>query len=339
MLGALTAYLGWKWGEIFQSKIFLTLLSLFLFICGIATLLHWSFTLPQFVYNVPMHRYAGAFLTGVLAGILSAPCSGPFLGSVLAYTLTQPPLVVITLFGAIGTGLAFPYVLILILPKLLRYLPKGGRIGVQVESILAFLLIGGALFFAQAILPESIHIPLWWGIGVAVLGWAAIAIIQGQKITDRVVPLITIVTVLFISKAALTIHDDAHLDWQPYSAADLEYARLSGRPALIEFTADWCINCKFLEQTVYSSPAVIESAIKVNLVPFKVDMTEFNEEHKTLIERYGGTAIPYAVLISKQGKVTQTFSGMFTSESMKGAILGVDRSAGSKTYTPGSIRE
>ena len=72
---------------------------------------------------------------------------------------------------------------------------------------------------------------------------------------------------------------------------------------------------------------------------FKVDMTEFNEEHKTLIERYGGTAIPYAVLISKQGKVTQTFSGMFTSESMKGAILGVDRSAGSKTYTPGSIRE
>lgn len=321
VLGALTAYLGWRWGEIFQSRVFLALLSLLLFASGIAMLLQWSFALPQFLYHLPMRRYADAFLTGVLAAILSAPCSGPFLGSVLAYALTQPPPVVIGLFAAIGTGLAFPYVLLLAAPKLLRYLPKGGRIGAQVEAILAFVLIGGAVFFAQAVLPQSTHVFLWWGIGGVVLVWAVIAIIRGPKITDRLVPLAALATVLFIANTALTVRGEARLPWRPYSAADLEDAHLSGRPALIEFTADWCINCKALEQTVYASPVVIEAALKVKLVPFKVDMTEFDDAHKVLIEQYGGTAIPYAVLIGGQGEIAQTFSGLFTPESLKSALL------------------
>ena len=77
ILGASTAYLGKTWSVLFQSKVFLSVLSAFFFFAAISTFADWSFRLPQFVYKFPIQRYTGAFLTGALAGILSTPCSVP----------------------------------------------------------------------------------------------------------------------------------------------------------------------------------------------------------------------------------------------------------------------
>ena len=109
ILGGATAYLGLTWGALFQSRIFLGVLSAFLLFSAVATFADYSFNLPQLFYKMPVHRYLGAFLTGALAGVLSTPCSGPFLGSVLAYTVTQPPTIIMAIFVSIGIGLAFPY--------------------------------------------------------------------------------------------------------------------------------------------------------------------------------------------------------------------------------------
>ena len=325
LLGGATAYLGWKWGEIFQSRIFVTLLAIFLLVSGIAMLAGWSLRLPQAVYKIPIHRYMGAFLTGVLAGILSTPCSGPFLGAVLAYAVTQSSAVTIVLFTAIGFGLAFPYSGILLFPHVLKYLPRGGRIGTQVESLLAFILIAGAIFFGQAMLPTSFSTPLW---GIFLLGlvvWGILEFTKGEKKSERLVPACLTLILIFASFSLLKNSSGSGLDWKPYAQSNLDEALQSGRPVLLEFTADWCINCKILEKTTYSSLEVIATAKKMNLVALQVDMTKFRDAEKTLLDHYGGTALPYAVLLEPSGHAMQTFSGMFSAETMVKGILDMEK--------------
>jgi thiol:disulfide interchange protein len=52
-------------------------------------------------------------------------------------------------------------------------------------------------------------------------------------------------------------------------------------------------------------------------------MTDFNASHKALLEKYGGTALPYALLIDAEGSVVQTFAGMFSAKTLVQAIHGL----------------
>ncbi len=317
ILGVATAYLGKTWGELFQSKLFLSALSAFLFFAAITTLADWSLRLPQFIYNVPIHRYTGAFLTGALAGILSTPCSGPFLGSVLAYTLTQRPAITLMIFCSIAVGLASPYVLILVWPGLMSRLPSAGLWTVQVKQILGFILLAGAIFFGRVLLPETVHPFLWWMFYTAVIIWAIGMLMRSQERREKLFPL-TMITVVF-SLFVYTLPGDG-LKWREYSSESLHQTLSERRPVLLEFTAEWCLNCEVLEKTTYSNKRVIQSANKKKLVPYRIDMTDFNEHHKTLLKKYGGTALPFALLMDGNGNVIRRFSGMFTAKTLAEAI-------------------
>jgi len=122
-LGSLTAALNLQWGFLFQSRVFLAGLVAFFLVAGMLTVLRRPLPLPRAVYALDSYE-AGPFLTGALAGVLSTPCTGPFLGSVLAFSMTQPPTTIVALFSAIGIGLVLPYVLLIVSPKLLKWFPR-----------------------------------------------------------------------------------------------------------------------------------------------------------------------------------------------------------------------
>ncbi|MBI2026667.1 MAG: thioredoxin family protein [Deltaproteobacteria bacterium] len=321
-LGGLIAYLGWKWNAFFQSKVFIIFLTFFLALSAISMLANWSIRLPQVFYRIHIHRYTGAFFIGLLAAVLSTPCSGPFLGGVLAYALMQSPLVIMTLFIAIGFGLSLPYIIILIFPQLVRYMPRNGKIGRQMEIVMAFVLITGAIFFAKTFLPDFILFILWISVAVGILIWGLIGFKRAHILTESFVPGICILVTICIVFLVFGPSKRASLEWQPYSAESFNLVQ--SQSILLDFTADWCINCKILEKTTYASPEVIKAAKHVGLIAFQIDMTEYNEEEKKLIEEYGGAVLPFAVLINRDGKVANVFSGMMSAETLKRAIMQMD---------------
>jgi len=317
ILGSATAYLELAWGDLFRSKIFLAGLTGFLLFAGIATLAHRSVRLPRLIYRIPIYRYSGAFFTGALAGILSTPCSGPFLGSVLAYSLTQPHGVIILIFTWIGLGLAMPYIVLLLWPGLMDRLSFSGAWTIWVKQILGFILIAGAVFFGRVFLHEGLHPVLWLLFYIMLLIWAIFAFRRSAGWWGRIFSLGTVTTILFLVVLAVAAKQ---LKWQEFSPHSLHNSLAARQPVLIEFTAKWCLNCEVLKKTTYEDKSVVRAASKAKLIPLRVDMTDYNESHRLLLGKYGGTALPFAVIISSDGKVAHRFQGMFSAKTLEKAI-------------------
>jgi thiol:disulfide interchange protein DsbD len=89
---------------------------------------------------------------------------------------------------------------------------------------------------------------------------------------------------------------------------------------LREFTVEWCLNCEVLNKTTYADISVVIAARKAKLARYRIDMTDNNDGPKTLLTQYGRTALPYALLIAIQGKVSQWCAGMFRSKTLADAI-------------------
>jgi thiol:disulfide interchange protein DsbD len=319
-LGAATAWLQWSWGALFQSRAFVTVLALFLVAAGVFTLGDLRLSLPQALYRVHGARHAEAFLTGALTGVLSTPCTGPFLGGVLAYALTNSAGTILWLFGAIGLGLALPYAVVILRPGLLARLPRSGEWSARLKQALGFVLLAGAVFFAQSLLPDRWGAALWLGWALGLATWGSLALWKAASLAGQVIPVAGACLGAWLTYAAITPSTAASLPWTPYTPVAAAAIAEDGRPALIEFTADWCINCKVLERTVYAAPRVIRAAQETQLAAFQVDFTEPDAGTERLLRSYGGAGIPFAVIVAKHGEVVRRLPDIFTAAQLEAAI-------------------
>lgn len=325
VLATLAAFLQVTWGSLFQSRIFLAALVALLAAAGAATFLDWSFSLPDALYRLRGARYLEPFLTGMLAAVLSTPCTGPFLGGVLVYSLTSPPLVTFWLFAAVGIGLALPYVVVIVQPGLLRRLPRGGESSSRAKQILGFVLLAGAAFFAGSLMPAPWAVGVWylWMAGVAI--WGVVALRQPRSVSARLVPALCAVAGILLVYSALYPSTTVELSWRRFDPVVMQAAQSRRQPVLIEFTADWCINCKVLERTVYTDPKVIAAAHTAGVAAFRVDMTEPDVSRERLLLSYGGAGLPFAVLLDPHGVVAERLPDMFTASRLADAIRAVRR--------------
>lgn len=317
LLGAVTAGFGLMWGQQFQLPWFRLSLSLLLVAAAIATFTGWSWRLPQTLYRLPMSRHLGAFFTGALAGILSTPCSGPFLGSVLAYAATRSAAETMVLFSSIGAGLAFPYVTLMLRPGLLQRLTFNYRLAANLKTVLGFVLLAGGLFFAQGFMPALLRSGAWLGLALGFGIWVVVQTTAGNAQRRRLRPvlLLALAMVAITGFKSLSLQESAGaIAWRAYT--DQRIVQAAGRPVLLEFTADWCINCKALEQTTFKDPKLVQTIIALGVTPLKVDLTLVDDGRRDLFARYGGRAIPFVVLLDGRGEAVQRFTGMVGADTL-----------------------
>jgi len=320
-LGGLTAFLQWSWGTLFQSAVFVGILVALLVGFAVVTWLDLPIPIPSFAASAHGRRYSEAFLSGLLSAVLAAPCAGPFLGGVLAFAVTQPAPVTMGIFGSIGLGLSLPYAALMLKPEWLSRLPKAGPWTLAIREVLALILLAAAVFFSASLVPKAVYPWLWWAWLALVLVWGLRRFVQGsgavRVITATATGLALAVTVVFASPLG---SGEDELVWQPYSAELLADTKARDTPYLLEFTADWCINCKVLERTVYKEPAVAEAVARAGMVPIQVDVTASDPEKDALLTATGGQALPFAAIFDADGTVVARFTGLFDTDSLVEAI-------------------
>ena len=330
-LGIVTAMLQWSWGTLFQSSLFLSFLIVVL--VGFAGLTYTDSALPvpAFAYRMRGHRYVEPALSGAFSAILAAPCAGPFLGGVLAYALTQSQGATVGIFAAIGLGLSLPYVIVLLRPALLARLPKVGAWSVRVRQALAFVLLAAAVFFAASLVPARWEQALWAAWLSLVLLWCLTVLVRSPSWHGRLVAVCFAVLSLAVVGAMVwpsSSRASAGIEWKAYSPELLMQARASKRPVLLEFTADWCINCKVLEHTVYADTSVARTLRKADGVALQINLTRPNEQLEKVLANYGGAALPFAVVLDRRNRVVAKFSGLFTSDALTDALSRTRRATG-----------
>src|SRR4030095_8759701 len=100
-------------------------------------------------------RYADAFLSGILASVVATPCTAPFMGAAVGFTLTQSTALSLAVFAVLGFGMALPVLLLSLFPALLKRLPRPGAWMETFKQVLAFPLYATVAWLAWVLGAQS----------------------------------------------------------------------------------------------------------------------------------------------------------------------------------------
>jgi len=235
-----------------------------------------------------------AFFTGNLATLLATPCSGPFLGGVLGWSLIQGGGVIFTVFASIGLGMAFPYLLLIANPRLSRFLPRSGPWIGYVEKGIAFFLVGTAVYLAGIALGDAVLrvlAPLW---AMVLGGWLWVRTRSARPSTRWALRTASLALVAAMVVWTAPDHADESA-WEPFDPVSL-HGRIGQERLFVSFTADWCPTCKVLEATVLTPQNVARWKREHDIAFIKVDLTGRNVEGEALLRSLGSMSIPAAAL-------------------------------------------
>ncbi|WP_372808583.1 protein-disulfide reductase DsbD family protein [Pontiella sp.] len=137
------------WGDHMQNPVFVIVLFILIWVFSLSLFDVFIIQLPGMGVATKASSHAGhkgSFFSGVFAVLLSTPCTAPMLGSAVGFMFAQPAYLVVLSFLLIGLGLAFPFILLGLSPRAMKYIPKPGEWMNTFKEVMAFLLIGTAVF-------------------------------------------------------------------------------------------------------------------------------------------------------------------------------------------------
>jgi len=265
-----------SWGQQFSNPYFAWgIVILF------AILAAWLFgllnvALPTTVYNLaPRHdTYFGNYLWGIMTAILSTPCTGPLFPPLLLWAQSHPAGIAVSAVTMVGVGMAFPYLVLSLFPEVARKFPRVGPWAELFKQMLGFLMLASAVFFAAGRFVGGAG-PWWWvaaamGIGAVYLMYRTIRITPSR----RAIGIASVIALLFVAVPAYTATRFIPIvAWIPYSDQALSDARRDGKIVLIKFTANWCLNCHYIEATVFHDRDALAALRKYEVVTIKADLT------------------------------------------------------------------
>ncbi len=309
--------------QLFQYPAFTIILGAFIGIMAIGMGGLFSIRLPNAVYKVnPKHdSWCGSFLFGVMTAVLSTPCTAPFMGAAAAWAATQSPILTLTVFGSIGFGMAVPYLVLAAFPHLVEKMPRAGAASDVIKQVMGLLMLAAAAYFLgvglSGLLQQEGAPPSRFYLWIVAACVAAAGIWLAWR-TFRIAKTITLKSVfiiigIFIATssvaAGIRLTESGPIEWEYYTPEILNEKLAKGNIVVLEFTAEWCLNCKLLESTVLHSSRVVEAFEADDVTPIKIDLTGNNVSGNALLHDLGGLRIPLLIIIGPDGE--EDFRGDF----------------------------
>ncbi|MGC6509146.1 MAG: protein-disulfide reductase DsbD family protein [Myxococcota bacterium] len=333
------------WGFQFQYPEFVVALATVVFVFGLS--LFGLFEIPAFGANTAESMsnkdgLLGHFLTGVFTTLLATPCSAPFLGTGMGFAFSLPSSGLFIFFSAAGIGLAFPFVLLGFMPKLLDYLPKPGAWMGTFKTVMGFTLMATTVWLVDVVGGllgrEGVTNVLSYLMVVAVASWLfghyGSVLESGRRqltMLGFALSLSAFGGYYFLNFEIPTdegrsreVQDtalsfDSEVPWQPFSDAAVQ--SLSDRVLFIDFTADWCLSCKVNEKTILNTETVRKAMKEHNVVPLKADWTRRDPEITAWLERYERAGVPFYIVIPPNGAPPIPLGELITPSSVVNALV------------------
>jgi len=289
---------------------------------------------------------AGSFFQGVFATILATPCTAPYLGTALGFAFAQSSLIIFAMFLSIAAGMALPYVLLCAQPAWLRFLPKPGPWMVRVKQFMGFLLLGTLLFLLYVLGAQRGIDGLIWAscflLAVSIACWMkGVFITPNATGPTRAVVLLLIVLLVggsgayfigdkFRSSQPVALGSESAGDWHPFSAERLQSELEQDRAVFVDFTAAWCLNCKFNEGHVLENAAVREAFQRHGVVKLKADWTNGDPTITKFLQQFGRVGVPFYVLYPGKSGEPIVFPELLTKSIMLEKLETISRNVASQ---------
>ena len=288
----------------------------------------WQDRMSEASNRRPGGKLAAVAAMGALSSLVVGACMTAPLFAVLAFIAhTGNALLGGVALFSMGIGLGVPLLIVGLGAGAL--LPRAGGWMEGIKVFFGVVLLAAALWIVWPVLPATAQMllgALWllfaaatlglfsphagavstWrrlgrGIGAAFAIWAA-ALIVGLAAgsTDPLRPLAVLAARVGASAAATEQRLDR--SFQPVrSSAELDRSiKAAGRPAMLDFYADWCVSCKEMERFTFADPRVRARLAQLQLL--RADVTANNADDQALLKRFSLFGPPGIIFFDAGGK-------------------------------------
>jgi thiol:disulfide interchange protein len=270
----------------------------------------------------------GSFFQGVFATVLATPCTAPFLGTALGFAFTQSAAIILAMFIAVAAGMSAPYLLLSAQPAWLRFLPRPGPWMLHLKQFMGFLLLATLLFLLYVLgAQRGLEGAIWAScflLAISVACWMKGAFILPTASAMKRSIVIVLMLLLVIGSGIYFIGDKFQSakiasageslrgGWQPFTPERLQTELDQGRTVFVDFTAAWCLTCKFNEANVLEAQDVREAFQRHAIVKLKADWTNGDPVITKLLQQFGRPGVPLYVLYPGKNEEPIVFPELLT---------------------------
>ncbi|MGO8915601.1 MAG: protein-disulfide reductase DsbD family protein [Stellaceae bacterium] len=287
------------WGVQFQQPLFLVFMGvlLTLFACNL-----WGFfevPLPSWVGRLALRQGDGSSLlgnvaAGAFATLLATPCSAPFLGTAIGFALAAGPLEIFAIFFALGLGLAAPYLLVALLPRLAQGLPRPGRWMLVLRRVLGLALAATALWLVSVLVSQIGLEAALTVAGLLAVAAAALGLLRAPRWRGLAAPAALLLAFLVpVTLAAPPPPPAGDAFWRGFDRAAIDRLVGEGQVVFVDVTADWCLTCKVNKELVIDQPAVRRRLEQPGTTAMRADWTRPSEAIAAYLRSFGRYGIPF----------------------------------------------
>ncbi|MES2201369.1 MAG: protein-disulfide reductase DsbD domain-containing protein, partial [candidate division FCPU426 bacterium] len=252
----------------------------------------------------------GAFFTGAFMTLLATPCTAPFLGTALGFAFSQSGATLFAIFTAVGLGLATPYQLLSVFPKLMQWMPKPGKWMLHFKQLMGFFLMATLLWLLWVLGKQTgLEFVIWFLAFLLVLGlacWIYGAYAPLGSGLGRIF-FVAFLNLLLMGAAykyllaqpvkELLNPGKADLSgWEDYTPARLAELKAQGKTVFLDFSAEWCWTCKVNEKATLNSASVRAEFEALKVAKLRADWTKRDKGISELIYSFGRSGVPLYVV-------------------------------------------
>lgn len=287
------------WGFQLQSPAVITALLYVFFLMGLS--FSGVINLGSSLMGVGQNSTQGnklhhSWMTGALASVVASPCTAPMMGAALGYAITQPAYVALSIFAALGFGMALPFLLLTYLPKAASLLPRPGAWMDTLKQFLAFPLYLSCVWLLWVLANQTNNNHL----ALVICGLVAIAFaLWLAKLTpskgfakwfNRFTAVASVAFAIFVGLNFTPAKQDEL--WLAYSPERLSELRDQDKPVFVNLTASWCITCLANERVALGTDAVRGAMAENGVQGLKGDWTNADPQITDLLKQYGRSGVP-----------------------------------------------